>query len=138
MNTGAKHRARVKKAMKMICVDGDLFGRIRLKRRAKAIMPDAEIYSSKSPKAAMQRAAAVGCDMLLTEIKFGERQYTGVDLAEEIKKRNPRVNIIFVTFCPEKEYAYRLFDLRISGYLTKPYQVQELEEEFQNLRYPIT
>ena len=131
----SKHRARVKKAMKIFCVDGGLSDRIRLKRRAKAIMPDAEICSCKSPKAALERAAAEGCDVLLTEIEFGERQYTGIDLAEEIKKMNPRVNIIFVTACPEKENAYRLFELRISGYLTKPYQVQELEEEFQNLRY---
>ena len=124
--------------MKIICVDGDLFGRICLKRRVKRMLPNAEIYSCKSPKSALKLAAMEGCDVLLTEIEFGKNACGGITLAEEIKKINPRVNIIFVTFCPEEKHASSLFELRISGYITNPYQVRDLEEEFENLRYPVT
>ena len=121
-------------AIKVMCIDQASWMLEEMKQTVLEIVPKAEILLCK-PSEAVRVAGNRGCDVLLTEIEFGERQYTGIDLAEEIKKMNPRVNIIFVTVCPEKENAYRLFELRISGYLTKPYQVQELEEEFQNLRY---
>lgn len=37
-----------------------------------------------------------------TEIDLGGPKWEGLDFAEEIKKVNPRVNIIFVTDFPER------------------------------------
>ena len=46
--------------------------------------------------------------------------------------------IIFVTALPSQQYADKLIELRISGFVTKPYEPEKLEEEFDHLHYPVT
>ena len=72
---------------------------------------------------------------LMTEMDFGRRRTEGLDLAQEIKGINPRVNIIFVTGCSERDCPKALIQLRISGFISKPYESSNFEEEFANLRY---
>ena len=82
-------------------------------------------------------ARSEGCDVLLTEIDLGGDKWEGLHLAEQVKSINPRVNIIFVTVCSEQECAEAVLRLRVSGFITKPYEPEALSEEFANLRYPI-
>ena len=58
-------------------------------------------------------------------------------LARQIKEINPRVNIIFITVYPEREYAKDVLRLRASGYVRKPFSAAELKKEFDNLRYSV-
>ena len=58
-------------------------------------------------------------------------------LAEEIKKINPKVNIIFVTVCGEREHAREVLKLKPSGYLTKPATQEQIMQELRELRYPV-
>ena len=57
--------------------------------------------------------------------------------AEEIKKINPKVNIIFVTVCGEREHAREVLRLKPSGYLTKPATQEQIMQELRELRYPV-
>ncbi|WP_411677790.1 response regulator [Caproicibacter sp.] len=59
----------------------------------------------------------------------------GIEVALELKKVFPRVNIIFVTGF--SEYAQDAFALHASGYLTKPVRVERIREELENLRHPL-
>ena len=73
--------------------------------------------------------------MLLCEIElYGQ---SGMLLAEEIQRLNPRVNIIFVTVCSEKEHAREVLRLKPSGYLTKPATREQIVRELRELRYPV-
>ena len=74
--------------------------------------------------------------MLLCEINPPRLQ--GLFLAEEIKKINKKVNIIFVTVCSEEEYAKEVMKLKPSGYLTKEATNAQILEELRNLRYPVS
>jgi YesN/AraC family two-component response regulator len=42
---------------------------------------------------------------------------------------------MFIASGLSREYAMRLMKLRYSGYLTKPFSLNELKEELNNLRY---
>ena len=85
---------------------------------------------------AIALARTEGCDVLLTEIDFGGPRWEGLELAERVKGINPAVNIIFVTAFSERDYAKEVIQLRVSGFVRKPYEEKDLEREFSNLLYP--
>ena len=121
--------------MRILCVERDFFALRHMKRELPKIVPEAEIHYCRDPDKALTLAGDGGCDILLTGIDMGAAKNEGVTLAQGIKAINPRVNIIFVTVCEEREYARELVRLRVSGYVRKPYEPSQLAEEFANLRY---
>ena len=123
--------------MKVIYVDADSYARKNMRERLQQLVPEAELRCFDSPESALALAGAEGCDVLLTGIDLWSDRFGGIRLAERMKAINPRVNIIFVTFYSEKDVARELFDLRISGFISKLYEPQELAAEFANLRYPV-
>lgn len=60
----------------------------------------------------------------------------GVELAKQLKKLNPLLNIIFVT--AYNNYALEAYDLHTSGYLLKPVKADKIKKEIEALRYPIS
>lgn len=124
--------------MKIICMDDTRREAETLRRRTQDIVPDAQIHACKTPDEAVQLAKAEGCDVLLTEIDLGRSGTGGILAAERIKRINPKVNIIFVTVCSEYEHAARLLPMRISGYITKPYQTETLSHELHHLLYAVS
>ena len=97
--------------------------------------PGADIKAFHSEDAALAYAKKSGCDVLLCEIN--PPRLEGLFLAEEIKKLNAKVNIVFVTVCSENEYAKEVMHLKPSGYLTKEATNAQILYELQNLRYPV-
>lgn len=120
--------------MVIICVDDSKLGASSLQRRARSIVPDAQIYKFTDPESALQQAKVVGCDLLLTEIEVGYSATSGIMLAKYMKEVNPAVNIIFVTVCSEYEHETWLNHIAYDGYLTKPVLDVELANEICNLR----
>ena len=123
--------------MRVICVDDSRLTLEQLKRSVRKIVPTARIDICQSPKAALQLAEEKCCDVLLTEFNIQGRYASGYDLAKRIKEINPRLNIVFITECFGHEVFSRVFDVRASGYVKKPYDTQALLNEFQDLRYPV-
>ena len=121
--------------MKVLCVERDIFQLGKMKREVGKIAPDARVLTCRDPDRAAALAKAEGCDVLLTGIDMGGGKYEGIDLAQAIKEINPRVNIIFVTVCDEREHARDIFKLHASGYVRKPYTPEQLAREFADLRY---
>ena len=120
--------------MKVLCVERDIFQLGDMKRTVERIVPDARVFACRSPSKALALAEE-GCDILLTGIDMGAARNEGITLAKKIQEINPRVNIIFVTVCEERENAQELVRLRPSGYVRKPYETQQLAAAFQNLLY---
>lgn len=121
--------------MKILCIERDFFALRHMRRVLPRIVPNADIHYCRGAPDALALAETEGCDVLLTGIDMGAAKDEGVSLAEKVKRLNPRVNIIFVTVCEEREYANRIIPLRLSGYVRKPYEPSQLAEEFANLRY---
>jgi DNA-binding LytR/AlgR family response regulator len=107
----------------------------RITRELQKIAPDAHVIGCRKPKDAPAIAASEGCDVLLSGIDLGKDKYEGLDLAKALQKINPRVNIIFITGYAESEVAAEVVQMRISGFVRKPYRQEQLAEEFAHLRY---
>lgn len=121
--------------MTILCVDDHPVIVNGLKSTAKRIYPEATILAYTVAKDALTYAQSYGCDVLICEIEL--YNHGGLTLAEQIRRLNPCVNIIFVTVCSEEEHAKEVLKLRPSGYLTKPMIESQLVAELQQLRYPV-
>ena len=119
--------------MTIVCVDDHPIMLKGLSKSIEEIMPDASVSAFERANEALVFAQKNGCDVLISEIELSGDN--GLLLAKKIKKINPKVNIIFLTVCDEKEHAKEVFDIRPSGYLVKPAKQEQLELELNNLRY---
>ena len=119
--------------MTIVCVDDHPIMLKGLSKSIEGILPDASISAFGRADEALGFAQENGCDVLISEIELSGDN--GLMLAKKIKNINPKVNIIFLTVCDEKEHAKEVFDIRPSGYLVKPAKQEQLELELNNLRY---
>lgn len=122
--------------MTILCVDNTPIMLQSLKENAQTAFPHADIQTFPAEEHALDYAKKVGCDVLLCEIN--PPGLHGLFLAEEIKKINKKVNIIFVTVCSEEEHAREVMKLKPSGYLTKEATNMQILEELRDLRYPVS
>ncbi len=60
---------------------------------------------------------------------------SGIRIAKKLQAVNSKINIVFVTGF--LEYAPDAFELRASGYVSKPATEQKIRAEIDNLRYPM-
>ena len=121
--------------MTIVCVDNTPIMLQFMKENAETAFPQADIQAFNAEESALDYAKKVGCDVLLCEIN--PPRLEGIFLAEEVKKINSKVNIIFYTVCSESEYAKEVMRLKPSGYLTKEATRAQMLFELQNLRYQI-
>ena len=121
--------------MTVMCVDDHPILLNGLKTSVQRMYPDADIYDFTKVNEALACAQEHGCDVLLCEIEMYSQN--GMRLAEKIKKINPRVNIIFVIVCGEREHAREVLKLKPSGYLTKPATQEQIMQELRELRYSV-
>ena len=121
--------------MTILCVDDHPVIVNGLKTSVQHVYPEATILAFTHAKDALAYAQTYGCDVLLCEIEL--YNHGGITLAEQIRRINPSVNIIFVTVCSEQEYAGEIIKLQPSGYLTKPTTEALLAAQLQQLRYPV-
>ena len=119
--------------MKIVCVDNHPVILKGLSRSIRQLLPDASINTFGCAEEAFGFARENGCDVLISEIELAG--WNGITFAKKMKNLNPKLNIIFLTACDEREYAKEMFEIRPSGYLVKPAEKEQLEIELNNLRY---
>ena len=121
--------------MTIVCVDNTPIMLQSLKEDAGKAYPNANVQTFLAAEPALDYVEKFECDVLLCEIN--PPRLEGLFLAENVKKINPKVNIIFVTVCSESEHAKAVMRLKPSGYLTKEATSAQILEELRNLRYPV-
>ena len=119
--------------MTIVCVDDHPIMLKGLSNNIRQILPDASIGAFENANDAIGFVKENGCDILVSEIELSG--VDGLTLSKNIKKLNPKVNIIFLTVCDEKEHAREVMRIKPSGYLVKPAKKEQLEAELKNLRY---
>ena len=119
--------------MRIVCVDDHPIMLQGLAQNIRQILPDANIYSFERADEALSFMKENGCEILISEIELCGTD--GLTLAKMVKNLNPKVNIIFLTVCDEKEHAREVLKIKPSGYLVKPAKREQLEFELKNLRY---
>ena len=121
--------------MNILCVERDKTKLRQLKRDARAFVPRAHITVCRDPCKAEAVAKAKGCDVLLTDTVFDGFSLDGTMLAEQIRRVNPRVNIIFVTDQADTSAAYSAWELGASAFLLRLYEKQRLARAFADPRF---
>jgi len=114
-------------------VDDEPLAANKLTDCVKKIKPDAEIVSFIRSDEALAYGKENDVDIAFCDINMPI--INGVDLAKELKKTHPRLNLIFCT-----AYADFMSDairLHTSGYVTKPFREDDIQTELENLLYPV-
>lgn len=119
--------------MKIIAVDDEKIALESLSSAIKAIVKEDEVVSFRYPEDALEYARGNSCDIAFLDVEMAGM--SGVELAEELKKYNSEINIVFCT--GYGNYRDAAFDLHASGYLMKPITPEKIKHELENLRRPI-
>ena len=119
--------------MKILAVDDEYYSLELLKRALGEVASGAAVYPCSDAMSALAVAGQNKIDVAFLDIHMPEM--SGIELAAELKRINPKINIIFATAF--SEYMKEGIDLRMSGYLLKPVTVEAVKEELENLRNPI-
>ena len=120
--------------MKVILVDDEQLNLVRLQNEAKKALPEgSEIFVYNNPLEALKESQKQQIDIAFLDIEMPG--LNGIQLAKELKKINPTINVIFVT--AYDSYALDAYKIHASGYLSKPVKAQKIAEELEALRHPI-
>ena len=102
--------------MKIIAVDDERIALEGLLDVISEAAPTAELTGFEYPEDALAFMDEHDCNIAFLDVEMAGM--SGVELAEQLKLRNPDINIIFAT--GYGEYRKEAYDLHASGYLTKP------------------
>ena len=120
--------------MKILLVDDEQLQLTRLESEAKKVLPDdTEYLIYLNPLQALKENKNGKIDIAFLDIEMPG--INGIQLAKELKKINPLINVIFVT--AYDNYALEAYRLHASGYLSKPVSSERIKEELEALRHPI-
>lgn len=70
-------------------------------------------------------------DVIITDIRM--EKMSGIELTEQIRKRNIDVLIVFISGYEEFEYARKAIDFKVYSYLLKPMRFEQLDKLFSGL-----
>ena len=119
--------------MKIIAVDDEKIALEALTGAIKAIVAEDEVISFRYPEDALEYVKAHACDIAFLDVEMAGM--SGIELAEELKKCNPAINIVFCT--GYGQYRDKAFELHASGYLMKPITPEKIKRELEDLRRPV-
>ena len=119
--------------MTIIALDDEELALEGLVDAIRACAPHAELHGFSYAEDVLEFIEAHPCDVAFLDVEMAG--LNGVELAEQLKLRNPDVNIIFATGF--SRYQGSAFDLHASGYLMKPITVEKVKKELANLRRPV-
>ncbi len=120
--------------MRVILVDDEELGLIRLKNAVEKVLPkETEILSYSNPVKAFEENSGKSADIAFLDIEMPV--LNGITLAKKLKTVNPKTNIIFVT--AYNDYALDAYKMHASGYVTKPVNEEKVREELDGLRYSV-
>ena len=111
--------------MRFLAVDDEHFFREELKEALEQVRPGAEVWGFTKPGEALNAMKSRRADVAFLDIEMGSM--TGLELAEQMKRLQPDLHIVFVT--GHQQYAVQAFQLHATGYLLKPINTAALERE---------
>lgn len=120
--------------MRIIAVDDERIALESLVSAIRAIVTEDEVVSFRYAEDALEYVKESSCDIAFLDVEMAGMN--GVELAEELKKYNSDINIVFCT--GYGSYRDAAFRLHASGYLMKPITAEKVKQELENLRRPIS
>ncbi len=102
-------------------------------RTVKAVEECAVCFGFTDANEALGFSDSTRIDIVILDIDMP--QINGIEFAEKLTKKQPWVNIIFVTGFPK--YSLDAFKVFASDFLLKPLKKSSLKKSFENLRNPV-
>lgn len=118
--------------MRIFLIDGADAALSALNAAVSAAAPQAELHRFRTGAEALAAMDAAPCDVAFLDVGLSDMD--GVALANRLKKRNPRVNLIFTAARPGEMTA--ALETHASGFLCRPYRLERVRAELADLRYP--
>ena len=121
------------KSPEVIIVDNEsilLSGAIPILAEA---MPKATITGFLKASEAINYASENLISIAFLDIELGS--INGIDLCKTLMDINDHINVIFLTSYPD--YAVKAWSTAASGFLIKPLQPEDVNEQLEKLRYPV-
>ena len=118
---------------RVLCVDDEPMSANLLKTLCEKIENIGEIFVYTSSLEALKFAEENKIDIALLDVDMPE--IDGIVLAEKLREKYPRINIIMTT--AYAQYAVNAMNLDCSGYLLKPISLNDLKHQMEVLRFPI-
>jgi len=119
--------------MKIIIVDDEKHAINTLKRNLNGLVEEGNINTFDRSINALEYVKENDVDVAFLDIEMPE--INGIELAKQMKKFKPKINVIFCT--GYSEYMHQAISLHASGYLLKPSDKEKVKEALDNLLYPI-
>lgn len=119
--------------MHVLMVDDELLNLENLSEIVAGFLPDAERAAFRRASQALDYIRENPIDIAFLDIEM--RGTNGITMAEILRTKNPKVNVIFCT--GYSEYSLDAWNLDCSGYLLKPITEEKVRHALDNLRYPI-
>lgn len=117
----------------ILIVDGERIVLKDIKETVQEVKPEAYIVCCENYSQAIDAAQKNDFDIVFLDISIPDKN--GIQLARELKNIKHDINIVFTT--SYSEYAIKAFEVCASGYLLKPIRTKDIENAFNNLRFPI-
>ena len=118
--------------LKIIALDDEEMALGSLTDAISEAAPDAELHAFRRAEDALSFIKDTPCDAAFLDVEMAG--LSGLELAEQLRRLHPQLNIIFVT--GYDSYRAQAFDLHASGYLKKPVTARKVRAELEDLRYP--
>lgn len=119
--------------MNIVAIDDELPALNLLLDALEEVRPDASIIGFSDPDEFIEYVEENKVDVACLDIHIYDT--TGIELADTIRKLQPRINIIFVTAFGD--YVTDAMKMHASGYLRKPVTADDIRKELEDLRYEI-
>ena len=117
--------------MNIIAVDDEKLSLEALVSCIKENLPNETVNSFRRTTDAEVFVGRNGCDIAFLDIEM--RDVNGIELAKNIQKINPKVNIVFVT--GYGDYTGEAFSIFASAYIMKPVTGEKVKRALETLRY---
>ena len=119
--------------MQVLLVDDELLNLENLNEIVVKLLPGAQYAAFRRASQALDFIQENPVDIAFLDIEM--RGTNGITIAEILRARNPKVNVIFCT--GYSEYSLDAWNLDCSGYLLKPVTEEKVRHALDNLRYPV-
>ncbi len=119
--------------MRIVVVDKNKKSLSELSQIIREVCPDATVVECANEVEALTFADVAKIDVAFLDTKFD--MMLGTVLAGALKKRNAKLNVIFVT--SSGLFREEAFEMHASGYIGKPATLENIKKELADLRYPV-